>query len=291
MLNSSRRFSDAVGVASVNVPNSLHSIFQSRGPPCSLAQSFSSMLASRQHQHDNLELNHDSLLAVQSISLDFAQELLLRADRTSMTANVEASVKALTIDEAAAVCAYTIENGPYAILNKLLREESIQLLDPFVDYLWLLMHGLSKCPRPTVPLVYRGVRSGVGATYNVGDFITWCSFSSCTTHAGALENDMFLGTSGARTDFHITLTSNRARSIRHLSLIADEEEILLPPNTRLRVMGKADRGHGLWVVQLLEEQCLAPILLFPGEYAAIFNPQPLYRRSLIVLFFLHRILP
>jgi len=156
------------------------------------------------------------------------------------------------------------------------------LLDPFVDYLWLLMHGLSKCPRPNVPLVYRGVRSGVGATYQVGDVITWCSFSSCTTQAEALENDMFLGMSGARTEFHITLTTNRARSIRHLSLMPDEEEILVPPNTRLRVMGRADRGHGLWVVQLLEEPCLAPILVFPGEYGTFLALPPHHRCSYIL---------
>ena len=264
MSNSSQRFNDAVGVASINFPNLLHNIFRSRGPPCSFAQSFSSISGSAQ-RYNHLELNLDSLLNVQVISLDFAQELLLRADRSSMTVAVKASVNALTIDEAAAVCAYTIGNGPHTVLNKLLWQENMSLLDPFMDYLWLLMHGLSKCPRLTIPLVYRGVRNGVGSTYNVDDVITWCSFSSCTTRAKALENDTFLGMSGERTEFHITLTTNRARSIRHLSVMPDEEEILLPPNTRLRVMGRADRGHGLWVVQLVEEPCLAPILVFRGE--------------------------
>jgi hypothetical protein len=278
MSNSSQRFSDAVGVASTNTPSLLHSIFQSRGPPCSLAQSFSTILVSRQRYN---QLDQSSLLNVQEISLEFARELLLRADRNSMKAEVKASVNSLTTDEAAAVCAYTLENGPYTVLNRVLRDENMPLLDPFVDYLWLLMHGLSKCPRPIVPLVYRGVRSGVGA-YKVGDVITWCSFSSCTTQAEALENDMFLGMSGARTEFHITLTTNRARSIRHLSLMAEEEEILLPPNTRLRVMGRADRGHGLWVVQLLEEPCLAPILVFPGEYGTILDVEPHHRCSYIL---------
>jgi len=180
-----------------------------------------------------------------------------------------ASVDALTMDEAAAVCAYTLEGGPYTILNQLLREENLQLLDPFVDYLWLLMHGLSKCPRPTVTLLYRGVRNGVWATYKVDDIITWCSFSSCTTNAKALEDDKFLGMSGERTEFHITLTTNRARSIGHLSLMVDEEEVLIPPSARLRVTSRADRGHGLWVVQLLEEPCLAPILVFPDDCGTI----------------------
>ena len=294
MSNSSRRFQDAAAAASIDAPNMLHSIFKSRGPPCSFPQSFSPILASIQ-QYIHLGLNQKSLSTIQNLSLDFAQNLLLRVDGSSMTAEVKALVKALTIDEAAAVHAYTVENGPYTPLNKLLREESVDLLDPFVDYLWLLIHGLSKCPLPFVPLVYRGVRSGVGATYNVGVVITWCSFTSCTTQAEALENDTFLGESGERTEFHITLTTNRARSISHLSLMADEAEILLPPDTRLRVMGRADRGHGLWVVQLLEEPCLAPIIVagrkcafagsicrLSGEYGTILDVQPRHRCSFIL---------
>ena len=285
MSSSSQRFSDAVGVASINVPRLLHNIFQSRGPPCSLAQSFCTILKSRQRYN---HLDQSSLLNVQEISLDFAREVLLRTDRSSMKPVFRASVDALTMDEAAAVCAYTLEGGPYTILNQLLREENMQLLDPFIGYLWLLMHGLSKCPQPTVPLVYRGVRDLVGSTYNVGDVITWCPFSSCTTNAQALENDMFLGKDGIRTEFHITLTTNRARSIQHLSLRADEEEILLPPNTRLRVMGRADRGHGLWVVQLVEEPCLAPILVFPGEYGTILVVQPHHQCSFIIIMTFNR---
>jgi len=48
-----------------------------------------------------------------------------------------------------------------------------------------------------------------------------------------------------------------------------EDEILLPPNTRLRVTGRADRGHGWSVVQLLEERCLDPILIFPDQLGGV----------------------
>jgi len=37
--------------------------------------------------------------------------------------------------------------------------------------------------------------------------LTW----SFTTLVGALEYDMFLGKEGERTEFHITLTTNRAK--------------------------------------------------------------------------------
>jgi len=127
------------------------------------------------------------------------------------------------------------------------------------------MHGLKKCPGPKVPLVYRGIRRGAHEGYKVGSIVTWCSFSSCTTRLEALENREFVGVSGERTEFHITLTTNRARSIGHLSVMPEEDEILLPPNTRLLVMGKSNRGNGLWVVQLLEQPCLFPILAFPDQ--------------------------
>eukprot|EP01042_Synura_sphagnicola_P001401 gene1401-biopygen1500 len=53
-----------------------------------------------------------------------------------------------------------------------------------------------------------------------------------------------------------------------------EDEILLPPNTRLRVMDKADKGGGLKVVQLLEEPCLDPILVFPDQLEGPPVPDP-----------------
>ena len=253
MANSFQRLTDRIGIARDHAPQSLHQTFQGMGPPRSLRDSFTPLLALGR-QRNNIDINIEFLPGIQAISLTFAEELLRRPGNL------------LTVDEAAAIRAYTIENGPYRALNRLLREENFQLLQPFADYLWLLMHGLKKCPGPRVPLVYRGVPLGVHESYNVGSIVTWCSFSSCTTRVDALANDEFLGESGERTEFHITLTTNRARSIGHLSVMPEEDEILLPPNTRLLgVMGKANRGHGLWVVQLLEQPCLFPILAFPDQ--------------------------
>jgi len=243
----------------------LHDLFRDKGTPNNLASSLSSIWAFGQSNTNDLELDQDSLQVVEELAMDFCENLILREDRNLMSEEIRASVSVLTVDEAAAVCAYTMEFGPYKAVNKLLMEENRQLLRPFVEYLWLLMHGLSKCPRPTVPLVYRGVPSSVSASYDVGSVVTWSSFSSCTTDLALLENTMFLGKEGERTEFHITLTTNRARSIRHLSVISAEDDILLPPNTRLRVTDKVNKGHGLCIVQLLEEQCLDPILVFPDQ--------------------------
>jgi len=265
MSSAIQRLADDQGIENICVHSPLHALFRGMGPPDSLAVSFSSILELAHKKSNELELYADALNIVQQIALQFSEDLILRTDRKSFSEKVNASVNILTIDEAASICAYTMESGPYRALNKLLREENRQLLKPFVKYLWLLMHGLSKCPIPTATLVYRGVPCNVSPIYILGRVITWHSFSSCTTRVGALENDMFLGKTGERTEFHITLTTNRARSIRHLSAVPDEDEILLPPNTRLQVMDKADRGHGLCVVQLLEVECLDPILVFPDQ--------------------------
>jgi len=265
MSSAAQRLIDAEGAGDVNVHSPLHGLFRDKGTPNNLASSFSSIWALGQIYARDLELYQDSLQVVKELAMDFAENLILRDDRNLMSGEVRASVSVLTVDEAAAVCAYTMEFGPYNAVNKLLREKNRQLLKPFVEYLWLLMHGLSKCPRPIVPLVYRGVPLSVSTKYNVGSVVTWSSFSSCTTDVSVLEDDKFLGKEGERTEFHITLTTNRARSIRHLSVMPGEEEILLPPNSRLRVTGKADRGHGWTVVQLLEERCLDPILVFPDQ--------------------------
>jgi len=266
MSSASNRLSDAEGVINVEVRGPLRGLFLGKGDPINLANSFSTVWELGQNNAEIcIELNQASLKVIEKHALDFSEELILRRDRSTMLADVRASVSVLTVDEAAAVRAYTMECGLYKALNKLLRDENRQLLEPFVEYLWLLMHGLSKCPLPNVALVYRGVPCSVSGSYNVGSIVTWSSFSSCTTRVGALENDMFLGKEGERTEFHITLTTNRARSIRHLSVMPGEDEILLPPNTRLLVVDKADRGHGLCVVQLREEPCLDPILVFPDR--------------------------
>jgi len=269
MSSTSQRLIDAEGAGDVSVHGPLHGLFRGKGAPNNLARSFSSIWALGLSNTNDLELHQDSLQVVEELAVDFCENLILRKDRNLMSEEIRASVSVLTVDEAAAVCAYTMEFGPYKAVNKLLREENRQLLRPFVEYLWLLMHGLSKCPRPTVPLVYRGVPCSVSSSYDVGSVVTWSSFSSCTTDVAVLENAMFLGKEGERTEFHITLTTNRARSIRHLSVMPGEDEILLPPNTRLRVTGRADRGHGWSVVQLLEERCLDPILIFPDQLGGV----------------------
>lgn len=62
----------------------------------------------------------------------------------------------------------------------------------------------------------------------------------------ALSNDAFLGPSGARVMFSIELTSGRGRLISAMSMVACEDEVLLPPNSRfvvVSVMGPSVDGR------------------------------------------------
>ena len=158
-------------------------------------------------------------------------------------------------------------------MNSLLREEKREEVKPFIEYLWLLMHGLSRCPRPTEPAVYRGIKGHVDTErkYLPETVVVWSAFSSCTTEMIVLTlNDEFLGTTGDRTLFHITLTTNRARRIYHLSTYSGEYEVLLPPKTVLRVQHVADHHDGLMEMHLLEEPCVDPILVFDDDIGNIF---------------------
>ena len=272
----SQRLTDADGVDNISEHHSMKAFFRGKGRPVSLTESLLPISQLCGTGVDRLiSLFPDLLGAAKLIASNFAENILINADRKNMSIEVRNSVDSLYIDEAASVCVYAMEYGPYVGLNKLLRVENRHLLSPFVNYLWLLMHGLSKCPKPTSAIVYRGTTSAISSHYTVGGVVIWSTFSSCTTKLAVLESAMTLGKGCERTYFQITLTTNRARSIRHLRVMPGEDEILLPPNTRLRVMDKADRGNGLWVVQLLELPCLDPILVFPDQSGRL-----LYRRDL-----------
>jgi len=131
--------------------------------------------------------------------------------------------------------------------------------------MWLLMSGLRKCPRPPRTTIYRGIRGDYSAQYRVDCEVTWKAFSSCSGIVATMENEEFLGKYGSRTQFDIYCTTNRARSIKHMSAVEKEDEILLPPNTKLRVISIQDCGHGLYRVQLNEESCEDSILEFSDD--------------------------
>ena len=78
------------------------------------------------------------------------------------------------------------------------------------------------------------------------------------------------------TLFSIELTTGRARVITKFSLFPSEAEVLLPPNSRFKVMGQLDTGNGLVIVQLKELPSRDPIINFDAPAAAAPPPPAPY---------------
>ena len=172
------------------------------------------------------------------------------------------------MDELAIIKLYTMEIVPressfYARVNETLRTEQRDRLKPWVPCIWLLMHALKKCPRPEGGVVFRGVKEDLSGMFKEGARITWPSFSSCTSSMKVLSNSAFLGYAGPRTMFTIELTQGRARLVSALSMIAGEDEVLLPPNSRFTVVSVlGPSADGRLDVHLREIKPLDPILSF-----------------------------
>jgi hypothetical protein len=83
-----------------------------------------------------------------------------------------------------------------------------------------------------------------------GSTLVWPEFASCTSSIETQES--FLGPTGDRTLFVLTLTQGRARSIADVSMIPGESEVLLPPNTRITVESTYCAGNGLLLVNASE---------------------------------------
>jgi len=81
--------------------------------------------------------------------------------------------------------------------------------------------------------VYRGVKgqlTKISTQYVIGNDITWITVTS--TSKNSRVKDLFSGDNNA-TWMMIQVTDGR--DISSLSLFPSEEEVLLPPNTRVRV--------------------------------------------------------
>ena len=159
----------------------------------------------------------------------------------------------ITRDELAAIFLYTMEFPSgfsfYTLVNDALRAEDRKCLKSFIDYLWLFMHALRSCPSYQGPVVFRGLKIDIHASFVKDRVITWHPFSSCTRDIAV---DAFLGPVGPRNMFHIELTTGRGRLIQKYSQIKREQEVLLPPGSRFIVLGVASLGNDLFMVHLRE---------------------------------------
>eukprot|EP01041_Mallomonas_annulata_P042203 gene42203-biopygen11048 len=101
-----------------------------------------------------------------TLNVDLAMEC---AEEDMISNPAVAAADNMTVDEVAAIKMFTMTVEPpttafYYLLNKALREEDRAHVKPFVKILWLLMQAMRKA----LPVVYRGVKGDLSATYRKG---------------------------------------------------------------------------------------------------------------------------
>jgi hypothetical protein len=168
----------------------------------------------------------------------------------------------LSIDESASIILYSMDWEPqeqclYYVLNQTLRSEKRKKLKPWFLYLKLILTALSHLPS-TKRFVFRGIKCDMRKDYPEGETIYWWGFSSCTTKAGVLQNEDYLGSSGKRTMFTIECFSGK--DIRQHSNFRDEAEILLPPGRQFQVVSYLEQGQDFYLIQLKETEPMYTLL-------------------------------
>jgi len=136
-----------------------------------------------------------------------------------------------------AIILYT-GNSIYKALNKALREQHAKV-PKYLNYLRLLMHGMSQMPKNKTQKLWRGIGCDLFDEYAVGKVITWWSVSSCTSSKTVAES--FMSSLGGGATF-ITLTCTTAVDVSAYSIYPSEKESLLPPGTMLKVLSRTRKG-------------------------------------------------
>ena len=178
--------------------------------------------------------------------------------------SIQSQFPSLSRDECAAITLYTMEDiprerSPYYVMNAALREKNRQVVKPWRDFVWLMLHALRKLPPSKARIVVRGSRgtaSQLGiSSLTEGTEVQWSAFSSTATKVDVMAiflddpDEENADTSGPRTMIHLELTEPIGRDVSAFSLHPGECEVLLPPNICFEVVSHYDAGSGLLMVQ------------------------------------------
>ena len=182
------------------------------------------------------------------------------------------------VDDAAAVAMYTFDFGPkeydhnpYRIINRELNGRTANGLIRIRDALYLLMKALRKLPIVKGKTLYRGVKCRVDTQdqYREGSVITWAAFTSTSPDIKATK--YFLTKDEKITDCTLFIIENGwGYDIQPYSLFPDEEEILLEPERRLKVVSIVD-SEDILIINL--EMVDAPLML-PSVYGHGYKVRP-----------------
>ena len=148
----------------------------------------------------------------------------------------------------AAILLYT-GNSIYRELNRCLRSDWKQVVKYF-KYLRLYFEAMDALQGKSVTL-YRGIAVDLYDEYEPGKVITWWSISSCTASKSVAQN--FMNQLGGTAASFLTLHTKRACDVSAMSFYPHEQESLLRPGTKLRVLKRKINGT---VVEIEVEEVL-----------------------------------
>jgi len=162
----------------------------------------------------------------------------------------------LTRDESNSIRLYTLEWQPrecslFYLLNRALRSQNRQQLEPWLPFLRLILTALSRLPSTSL-IVYRGINMDLARQYPMGATFVWHGFSSCMKKTTKLENKLFLNKTGNRTLF--VINSHSGKNISQHSTYESEGEVILLPARQFTVVSSVNKGKGLHIIELNEIQ-------------------------------------
>lgn len=156
----------------------------------------------------------------------------------------------LSQNESAALYLYSLQWPKekvsfYTMFNRALRNEDRTKLVPYSSYLQLFMITLEKLPS-NKRYVWRGVNGDISDRYKADSVHVWWGASSCSDNLNIAAS--FLEKDEDQTMFNIECYNGK--SIKNHSAFPNENEIVLPPGTCLKVKGVWKASSKAHIVQM-----------------------------------------
>ena len=109
-------------------------------------------------------------------------------------------------------------------------------------------------------MVYRGVKGvDLRDSHEVGDTVIWYNFASCTTDGNVAQGHQFLGSSGPRTVFAVSI--NNGKDISKYSSYHGEKEVMVVAGTSFKVQNSMEMAgsNGCVMINLSEQKLPAGV--------------------------------
>ena len=143
----------------------------------------------------------------------------------------------LTLNESAAIYLYTMSTCFFRLLNETLRAENRSALKPWFPFLKIFINALEKLPSSKLT-VWRAVALAIDHFPFDNNMITWWGVNSTSTNINTIQS---LPTEKSTL---FTIEALNGKDITEYSAFPDEQEVILIPGTRLRIITSASNIIG-----------------------------------------------